>query len=64
MSEPEYDSCRRCQFWEPLGDEPWGLCKRFPPQIILTTADEVLSGFPRTQPSSWCGEFKPEGDAK
>jgi hypothetical protein len=53
--------CDSCQFWVKPGEEvgvtqprvgEFGTCHRLPPM-------GMLSGFPATKPTDWCGQFKP-----
>jgi hypothetical protein len=57
--------CEHCRFWNEVelpadwGGSRIGDCRIHAP-VVAATAEEDLSGFPRTKPSEWCGEFKPK----
>jgi hypothetical protein len=54
--------CGECRYWKPhVAREDWpdGLCRRWPPNMIVTDAGEVVeeSRWPCTERNDWCGEF-------
>lgn len=55
MSENADSTCKECRF---LGDcdEEDGVCRRYPPKVILTDEGEATA-FPVVDLTWWCGEF-------
>lgn len=63
--------CENCAFWV-KSDETWrlggcdGECHRNPPVLLVADVltDIALNdfGFPRTDATEWCGEFKNKKD--
>ena len=54
--------CQRCKHWQEMTDssdqERWGLCHRYPPQLVQGGEDEAPNClFPPTEPTDYCGEF-------
>lgn len=71
----ENAKCETCPYWQQLGQEFYGYCRRFPP-MLMSDARCAVSGssgtyfaanysFPRTDDKQVCGEhpdfFKPRG---
>lgn len=47
--------CYLCDFFEPVGRNWNGLCRRYAPQ-----AQPQNTQWPSVQQKDWCGEFKPQ----
>jgi len=56
--------CELCKFWYEIVElDKAGLCKRFPPCILLDEDKEnFITVRPRTNFDDWCGEFEKRGD--
>lgn len=54
-------ACQTCTHYLPDSEES-GLCRRFPPVVVLTPTGDLLSAFPRMQPVGACGEHKPKDE--
>lgn len=52
----EQQSCATCRCWVAEPGVDAGLCKRFPP-AVLVVADELTSAYPSTGPDDICGEY-------
>lgn len=60
--------CQTCTFYLVEGDGETGVCRRFPPQIVILAVKTDLNGavgdyttgtrFPTMLPSGWCGEHR------
>jgi hypothetical protein len=53
--------CSNCKFWEKveLEDEVYGICHRYPPQILGRIEGRELDiVLPCTDEEDWCGEFQ------
>ena len=54
----EIKTCALCAYWKSSSAE--GECRAKAPQTVVLTIDaetKVVSKFPTTQGSDWCGEF-------
>lgn len=60
------DRCADCRYYRAEPGEPYGVCRRFPPQVVATVAPDGAGGIrpliagssqPITQPDHWCGEW-------
>ena len=56
--------CEDCKFCSKMdmcsGGEQLGLCRRFPPILVITDEDPIDS-WPRVNMNSdWCGELQPK----
>lgn len=52
--------CDKCRWWVRIPTpnyEQGGICKRFPPQVVISSTGMPLSLFPRTLPEDWCGQY-------
>ena len=65
-------SCRRCKYWQRIGELSIGACCRFPPSIphegstsgavykdgeMVSEGIRVNADFPRVGSWGWCGEW-------
>ena len=64
-------TCGQCKFFEKSGWGKSGLCRRYPPVVVIDRwksetgiiknevmeVDQVRSEFPTTSTASFCGEF-------
>ena len=49
--------CKKCEFFEPIGDNNNGYCHRFPPQNDGQDT-KTIDEFPFVRKGYWCGEHK------
>jgi hypothetical protein len=51
--------CQNCRYFR-SGDEEWGQCRRFPPQVYFGGRHDPTydTAWPTVGPRAWCGEFK------
>ena len=65
--------CEQCRFFQAVEDSPYGLCRRYPPQMLVTRLEELpeeekpipppfgwAPRFPVMPVEGWCGEFTPK----
>ena len=50
------DKCENCRFFLRI-EEKQGLCRRYPPQVFLESAQKTVTAFPYMLIEGWCGEF-------
>jgi hypothetical protein len=57
MKKPlDQQACATCRCWVAEPGAGAGLCKRFPP-VVVVVADELASAYPSTTPDDICGEY-------
>jgi len=66
------ERCETCTFFHREDDGTLGVCRRYPPQLVMIGVkpdgnggvEDWLSGqrFPQMLPSGWCGEWTAAGD--
>jgi len=48
--------CANCAFYRLEDGEDWGICRRYPPVMILT-AEGPTFDFPSVEGEEYCGEY-------
>ena len=56
--------CGGCEFWrahyrEPESGETIGICRRFPPIVVMLRSNETTYQHTQNLMSDWCGEWQP-----
>ena len=60
-------SCSACLYFS-TADDKGGICKRYPPQVMIVPGDLVgqfrpANLFPAVSKDAWCGEYAPDHGA-
>ena len=50
------ERCETCKFFTPDFREPTGICRRYPPTVVVID-HEVDSFLPEVHKVDWCGEY-------
>lgn len=54
------NNCATCRFFDSDDILEIGLCRRYPPQLVLPRdGGSGLIVWPRIKPDGWCGEWQP-----
>jgi hypothetical protein len=58
------DPCQTCRWWhgpvQYASGHPWGECRRYPPQVVMTPSNSTKVEFPTTAGFQFCGEHQPK----
>ncbi len=49
--------CGTCAFHAMEPKDDVGICRRFPPKVVVIN-DDIVMAVPATTADEWCGEFK------
>ena len=73
IEAPKSDSCEDCRYYRAYIEEPedapeddndpdtlTGLCRRYPPQVILSYPEPIAIHPDVAGVTGWCGEFTPK----
>lgn len=54
------ERCENCRFWARAHSAGIGICRRYPPVVLLGTREPLTieTERPLTRPPDWCGEWQ------
>jgi hypothetical protein len=53
------ETCQNCRFWKVFQLDEWeGTCRRFPPEVFLSSDGVYDFRQPTTQEDDWCGAYE------
>lgn len=55
------ETCMSCRFFDPhlYNNATTGRCRRHPPRVVQTAAENPFESWPTVDRLEWCGEFQP-----